>query len=103
MTTTHPDLFDICERKHGGADTSKAANRSVAELKGEMCKAIFNFIRDYSCGLTCEDVELAMSLSHQTASARLSELRAEGWIYDTGLRRPTISGRSARVYKAREQ
>jgi predicted ArsR family transcriptional regulator len=52
---------------------------------------------------TCDDIERLLGLSHQTASARINELVREHEIIDSGARRPTKSGRKARVYKALEE
>ena len=64
------------------------------------------FIFVHTCrsrGATCEEVEKALNLKHQTASARLWELCGNGKhdkrIIKTEERRKTTSGRFARVYK----
>lgn len=49
-------------------------------------------------GATCDEVEQALAMIHQTASARILELAQVGRIIDTGRRRPTRTGRNARVY-----
>lgn len=48
-------------------------------------------------GMTCDEVEVALGLSHQTCSARVNELNGVGYIKVEG-KRPTRSGRNARVY-----
>jgi len=55
-----------------------------------------------SMGATCDELEQAMGLSHQTASARLREMNLKGQVVDSGERRPTRSGRAAIVWCARE-
>jgi hypothetical protein len=52
-------------------------------------------------GATCDEIEVALNLRHQTASARVRELALEALIFDTGRRRSTRSGRGARVYCTR--
>jgi hypothetical protein len=55
-------------------------------------------------GATCDEAELALGMSHQTASARISEMsRRFLTICDSGVTRPTRSGRAAIVYVARRQ
>ena len=49
-------------------------------------------------GLTCEEIERMLHLSHQTVSARISELNKDLFIKDSKLRRTNISGRSAIVW-----
>jgi len=55
---------------------------------------------DLPKGATCDEVEAALSLSHQTASARIRELFQDGSIRDSGLRRNTRTGRKATVWEA---
>lgn len=56
-------------------------------------------------GATTEQIEQRLDKSHQTVSARVNELKREGLIFDTGLRRKTKNGRNAAVmcYKRFEQ
>lgn len=58
-------------------------------------------------GATCEEVELAVFMAHQTCSARIKELRDHPQhggqieilkIDGKPIKRPTVSGRSAYVY-----
>ena len=92
-------LFDICKNYHRGADTSVAANTSIAGVKGELRKQVYQLVKQSPCGITCEEIERALGMKHQTASARIAELRRDGFIVDTGRRQPTTSGRPARVYE----
>jgi hypothetical protein len=48
-------------------------------------------------GVTCDEVERLLGLSHQTCSARFSELKRDKLLVPTQLRRPTRSGAQARV------
>lgn len=49
-------------------------------------------------GLTCDQIETAGNLRHQTASARLYELRDLKLIETRGIRRKTSAGRTAAVW-----
>lgn len=49
-------------------------------------------------GSTCDEVEYSLALTHQCASARVRELVRKGRLSDSGERRRTRSGRTARVY-----
>jgi hypothetical protein len=92
---------DVCAPFHGGADTSVEAFASVSSaVRGKVRKQVLDYvIQAGSNGATCDEVERALDLTHQSASARITELRKASRIYDSGLRRPTRSGRRARVYK----
>jgi predicted transcriptional regulator len=69
----------------------QSASRILAELQ----------VRGTTGG-TCDELEQAMGLSHQTCSARLRELNMKNRIYDSGKRRKTRSGRDAIVWFAVE-
>jgi ribA/ribD-fused uncharacterized protein len=60
-------------------------------------------VREYvrgqtSRGATCDEVEAALSLTHQTTSARVHELMKLGAVVDSGVRRRTRSNRDAVVW-----
>lgn len=87
--------FDICETRHGGNTESVAAHHSIVGCKTFLHQRILQSIRQ-SNGLTCDEIELMLNLSHQTASARISELKAIGKITKNGIR-ATRSGRKAAI------
>jgi hypothetical protein len=51
-----------------------------------------------ACGATCDEVEAALGLSHQSASARLRELALKDRVVDSCGRRLTRLGRKAIVW-----
>ena len=89
---------DICERNHKGNLQSIAAHDSIISNKKRALEKIFGYIDSRSDGATCDEIELALNISHQTASARCSELKASGLIHSIGIR-PTRSGRGAAVLR----
>ena len=50
-------------------------------------------------GLTCDEMEVISGGAHQSVSARVRDCVLAGWIYDSGVRRPTRRGRKANVYR----
>ncbi len=89
-----------------GDDTSEAAADSIeasaATLRGE----VLRFVRAQTHvpafgGATCDEIEQALGLRHQTASARCRELVLSGHLIRTDRRRKTRSGRAAAVLVAR--
>lgn len=101
-TTVHhpscPDR-DITGGRHGGNRESTEAHLSVKEHAGALRLLVVRFIyRQKEHGATCDEVEKALLLSHQTASARITEAKARAEIMASGERRPTRSGRKAAVY-----
>lgn len=83
-----------------GSDTSSDAADSLDEsLLSRLRAKVFALIdMRGERGATCDEIEMALDLRHQTASARVRELVLGGLIFDTGKRRITRSGRGARVY-----
>lgn len=98
---TWNDDKDITANNHGDDPLSTAAHDSMKIFKGRIRTTILRYI--YLCedrGATCEEVERALGLNHQTVSARIAELRAFGQIQTVdNERRRTSSGRWARVHR----
>lgn len=88
-------LFDICENNHGGNAESVAAFKSLNgnELRSKVMDHIASCGK---AGATCDEIELALGITHQSASARCTELKANGDVHSLTTRR-TRSGRSAAV------
>lgn len=94
--TDYDDRRDITASHHHGDPFSTAAHTSIrGEAKVRQQAAVLNYVRARG-GATSDEVELALGLPHQSASARLTELRAKGLTREDGRRR-TRSGRWARV------
>lgn len=87
---------DICAGYHGGNEFSTEAHESVAFDKKRQSRLILDFLRDRNA--ICEEVEHALGMKHQTASARISELKKAGLIVPVG-RGNTTSGRTAAIYQ----
>lgn len=97
-SSTDTDTADITAGRHGGNPESAAANDSISPDKARLRRLVLTFIRHRGLvGATSDEVEISLRLSHQTVSARISELKASGELRDTGRRRPTRSGRGAAV------
>ena len=93
---------DICRKRHKGNKFSDAAHKSIRFAKNSIRQLVLDQIKASGAeGLTCEEVEKATSLSHQTVSARCAELKALNLIFIIG-GRETKSGRRAAVYVAFE-
>lgn len=92
-------MTDITVNFHGGNPLSAEAHDSVIIHKARIRREILTWIatRGY-IGATCDEVEASLGISHQTASARITEAKMVGDLIDTGRRRPTRTGRSAAVY-----
>jgi hypothetical protein len=90
-----PDLFDICARNHGGNDCSKQANRVTSKSIDR--KLIVEYLKTVPSA-TCDEVEMALEMNHQTCSARFSELKREGIIVPT-VKRATRTGCKAQAWR----
>jgi hypothetical protein len=83
-------------------DPSIAALKSLdPETKANREQQILDFIETVG-DATCHEVEIALRLLHQSASAAITRLRKAGRLVDTGKRRPTNTGRSAKVWRVRQ-
>jgi hypothetical protein len=82
-----------------GSATSEAAGASIVHKLNQMQAAIRDHIHALGeQGATCDEVEAALGMKHQTASARIRELRAKSKIVNSDRKRPTRSNRMAVVY-----
>ena len=87
---------------HNGRDTSYEAAASVENDLSRMRLLVWRAIRELG-DATCDELEVELNMRHQTCSARLNDLYKRQDIYDSDLRRPTRSGRSAIVWRIRER
>lgn len=80
-------------------DTSREARRSVEPYLATMFSQILDVLQERgAAGMTCEEIEQRFGWKHQSASARLHDIRLDHNVRDSGLRRPTTSGRNAIVW-----
>lgn len=87
------DLTDASARFHKGADTSRAAHAQNVkqDIYGRQAKEVLGaIVAAGETGLTCKDVEVALSMAHQSASSRISSLLKAGAIVWTGRKRATV-------------
>lgn len=84
-----------------GSYTSRAAAESMERGAGRLRAIVLDAIRLAGvAGATCDELEHALILTHQTCSARVRELVLGGHVLDSGKRRKTRSGRAATVWVA---
>lgn len=76
--------------------TSKAAALEILPFLSGLRQRVFEMILENP--RTCDEIEKDSHLSHQTASARVTELSKKGYIVPSGIERPTRSGRKAIVW-----
>ena len=107
MKTNDLPLFNYTVVPSNETETSKDAAESIKDKINGMCLDVLRCVRNYEDGLTCDQVEEKLGMKHQTASARLNDLSKcqpaflqHRFDTSTGkpLRRPTRSGRTARIY-----
>jgi hypothetical protein len=78
-------------------DTSKEAAVAIRPKAGLLREMVFGHIEKCG-GATCDEIEVALAMKHQTASARIRELVLEERLLDSGLRRLTRSNKNAIVW-----
>lgn len=86
---------DICEYYHKGNEHSEIANRMVAKVAQR--RLILEALERRG-EASCEELEVLTFLKHQSASARVSELKRDGLIVICGVSR-TRSGSPCALYK----
>ena len=84
--------------------TSEAAAVSIEDSSHNLRLRVLDHIRRSGpSGATCAECEIALNMRHQTASARIWELRNAGRIWDSGFERRTRSRRHAVVWRATDE
>jgi hypothetical protein len=82
------------------SDTSRDAARSKqGDKKNEMSRVFWHLVNCADHGATDEEVQHALGMIGSTERPRRVELMDGGIVVDSGGRRPTMSGRSATVWK----
>jgi len=61
-------------------------------------RRVVQTLLDSKGGMTCDEVEIATGMSHQSCSATISHASRRGLLIKSGLRRPTRTGSLAMVY-----
>lgn len=85
---------------HSGPETSKEASETIdaKTLRAMVLRFVAKPTSHTYIGATCYEVEQALKLRHQTASARIRELYLLGKLMDSGMRRLTNTNRRAVVW-----
>lgn len=88
---------------HNFRDTSVSAAQQMKPRASAIRARILTEIQIRgSAGATCDELEQALGLSHQTASARIREMNLKRTLRDSGQRRMTRTLRKAIVWVATE-
>lgn len=86
---------------HSNPTTSLEAARSMDAPAPKLRLRILSELQlRADVGATCDELEQAYGMPHQTVSARLREMALSGSIVDSGHKRKTRSGRNAIVWHA---
>ena len=109
-TEEQPSLFnpdDVALPKYvAGSDTSLMAAENIAPMVTKLQNMVLDVVLAKGTdGATCDEVEVALEMPHQTASARINELKEDDveagrpqMLYDSGKRRKTRHGQLATVW-----
>lgn len=85
------------------SETSQAAAESIKGKIGPLHARILRYLTNLrlvvDIGATDEEMQRALSMPPNTQRPRRRELQLMGRIVDSGIRRPTSSGRDAVVWK----
>lgn len=91
------------EQPYSDGGTSREAAVAAEAVAPKDRARVLSFIRGRrSEGAIDDEIEVALGLSHQTASARRRELVLAGLVAEAGKKRLTRSGSPAKVWRAVE-
>jgi hypothetical protein len=80
-------------------DTSEAAAESIDEYAASLRSRCYAAIKAAgSKGHTADELEVLLEARHQSTTPRIVWLHQNGHVVDSGMRRPTRSGRKAIVW-----
>jgi hypothetical protein len=82
-------------------DTSRQAAERIEPHVAHLEAIVLQCVRDHG-RITCDAVEIALSMKHQTASARLNGLERKGLVRRSGEKAKTRSGREAILWEPAE-
>lgn len=95
------DLYGGKPPYEQSSETSRQAAESIADSVTELARRVLNYITMRGdTGATNDEIEVALDMAHQTASARTRELVLKSRVRASGLRRRTRSGCEAAVWVA---
>ena len=85
----------------GKRDTSRGAAARVLPSTGTKRRRVYDAIMaNMSNGLTCDEVCVETGMLVQSATSAINTLAHDGWLVDSGMRRPTRTGVLATVWVA---
>jgi hypothetical protein len=82
----------------GKNPVSHDAARRAFGRSGNARERIYNVIKAHPDGLTVHELRQLVTMHFHTVAARVSDLNLEGWLTDSGQRRPTDTGAMATVW-----
>lgn len=82
------DDDDITWNYHRGNPRSVEAHEATKHKKQADYLRIIKIIREHAIsGLICDEAEQLLNMSHQTCSARFSDMKNKGWLFTRGKRK----------------
>jgi hypothetical protein len=98
-----PEIHDITSNFHGGNRCSEEANETITPFKSNQRFLCLRLVAQYSpYGISCDEIERITGLKHQSAGARMTELKADGLVYVVGYGK-TRSGCRCALYVCRPE
>ena len=82
----------------GKQETSREAAKAALGRSGSQRVRIYNLVQHMD-GLTADEIQAAINAPINSVTPRINELVADGWLEDSGERRPTRYGKPAIVWK----
>ena len=98
MSDTALPLWDVCARRHGGNEESRAA-RIACRVMEQRDKVLAAVEAAGALGITCHELASRWGVSPHQISGRFSELKAAGHIRKAGTRKNTAGQRCGVLVK----
>ena len=93
---------DITANRHGGNAQSRAAHKDGNKMKSRA--TVYSLIKEAGKdGLTVDEISRKLRKAPNTISGRVTELKRDGFVKESTMRRKTRSGSTASVVVATKQ
>jgi len=76
----------------------ETSDEAFAAVPSGAAAEVLEAIRE--CPRTVDQLMADLNMGHATCSARVNQLMRDGWVFDSGMRSATRSGRTAIVWQA---
>lgn len=92
-------IFDVITKYQPHSETSKRSAREIESAAETWRGAVLRLLQSRPDGCTDDEMQVILGMNPSTQRPRRIELVERNFVEDSGLRRPTRSGKPAVVWK----